>query len=98
MLVPLMGGALIGNLPLIGFPAIHPEVEGWYLKGYFVFALVAYTKWALVVIEKICVFLDINCLTIKSKKTGLTKVEMLHQEVQNGGDTEVRATRKDRLA
>jgi len=68
MLVPLIGGAVLANLPRFGLPAISPVAEVWYLRGYFVFALTAYTHWALVTIDRICTFLDINCLTIKKRK------------------------------
>ena len=67
MLVPLIGGAILVNLPHFGFPALSPIVEVWYLRGYFVFAITAYLRWAFVVINKICAYLDINCLTIKPK-------------------------------
>ena len=67
MLLPLIGGAVLANLPRVGLPAINPTVEAWYLRGYFVFALTAYMRWALLTIGRICTFLDINCLTIKKK-------------------------------
>lgn len=69
LLVPLVGGAVLGNLPRLGFPSISPTAELWYLRGYFVFALSAYTRWAYIVIDKICTYLDINCLTIKHRKS-----------------------------
>lgn len=68
MLAPLVGGAVLANLPRFGFDAITPEHEHLYLQVYFVFALVVYGNWAVQVIDKICHFLDINCLTIKSRK------------------------------
>jgi ethanolaminephosphotransferase len=67
MLVPLLGGAVLGNLPRIGLPAVSAEVELWYLRAYFVFAMVAYFRWALLVINSICAYLGINCLTITDK-------------------------------
>ena len=67
MLVPLLGGAVLANLPRLGLPQITPTLEVWYLRGYFVFAVTAYMRWALLTINKICAFLDINCLTIKPK-------------------------------
>lgn len=67
MLVPLIGGALLGNLPRIGLPAVTATVELWYLRAYFVFALVVYFRWALLVINSICAYLGINCLTITPK-------------------------------
>lgn len=65
LLVPLVGGAVLANLPRIGLPAINKDFEVWYLRAYFAFAIVAYMHWALLVIDRICATLDINCLTIK---------------------------------
>jgi len=67
MLVPLIGGAILGNLPRFGLAPVSVEVELWYLRGYFVFALVAYFRWAILVINSICAYLEINCLTITKK-------------------------------
>ncbi|KAL8781091.1 MAG: hypothetical protein Q9213_006173 [Squamulea squamosa] len=67
MLFPLIGGAILGNLPRVGLPAVTASVELWYLRAYFVFALVAYFRWALLVINSICDYLGINCLTITPK-------------------------------
>jgi ethanolaminephosphotransferase len=68
MLIPLIGGAVLGNLPRFGLPMVSPTAETWYLRGYFLFALTAYMHWALLTIDRICKFLDINCLTIKKRK------------------------------
>ncbi|KAJ5037452.1 uncharacterized protein L3040_007627 [Drepanopeziza brunnea f. sp. 'multigermtubi'] len=68
MLTPLVGGAILGNLPRIGLPQVSSNVELWYLRGYLVFALVVYFRWAFLVINSICNYLGINCLTIPSKK------------------------------
>ncbi len=67
MLVPLTGGAVLGNLPRIGLPAVSAYVELWYLRAYLAFALIVYFRWALLVINSICTYLGINCLTITSK-------------------------------
>ena len=67
MLIPLIGGAIIGNLPHFGLPPIRATMELWYLRGYFVFAVVAYFRWAILVIDSICAYLDINCLTITKR-------------------------------
>ena len=93
MLVPLIGGAIMGNLPVFGLPAIDSEIEGWYLKWYFVFALVAYMRWAVVVIDKICEFLDINCLTIRKSK-GDTGEAQRYESSQSQANGVVRETRK----
>lgn len=69
MLVPLVGGAILGNLPRIGLPAVGTQVELWYLRSYFVFALIVYFRWAFLVINSICAYLGINCLTITPKPT-----------------------------
>lgn len=67
MLIPLIGGAVLGNLPRIGLPAVSAAVELSYLRAYLVFATVVYFRWALLVINSICAYLDINCLTITNK-------------------------------
>ena len=67
MLVPLVGGAILGNLPRLGLPAASTAVELWYLRGYLVFAVVVYFRWALLVINSVCAYLGINCLTITDK-------------------------------
>ncbi|KAG8527137.1 uncharacterized protein KY384_008566 [Bacidia gigantensis] len=65
MLIPLIGGGVLVNLPpLLAFPPVSAITELWYLRAYFVFALVAYFRWALLVTGSICEYLDINCLTI----------------------------------
>lgn len=68
MLAPLIGGAVLFNLPSFGFPALSANMELWYLRGYFVFALVAYSRWAVLVINAICGYLGIQCLTIPEEK------------------------------
>ena len=67
MLVPLVGGAVLGNLPRFGLPPVSVTTELWYLRGYFVFAMIAYFRWAFLVINSICLYLDINCLTITKR-------------------------------
>jgi len=67
MLVPLVGGAILGNLPRVGLPAVGTRVELWYLRAYFVFAVIVYFRWAFLVINSICAYLGINCLTITPK-------------------------------
>ena len=68
MLVPLLGGALIANLPYLGYPRVSTEFEVLYLRLYFVFACVVYLQWAILVIQSICSYLGINCLTITPKR------------------------------
>ncbi|MCJ1435910.1 hypothetical protein MMC27_005286 [Xylographa pallens] len=67
MLVPLVGGAVLMNVPYLGFVRLSAVQELWYLRAYFVFAVVAYFRWALLVINSICSYLGINCLTITEK-------------------------------
>lgn len=66
LLVPLVGGSIIGNLPRFGLDPIHPTTELYYLWAYFIFSLIVYFRWALLVINTICAYLNINCLTIPS--------------------------------
>ncbi|KEZ42317.1 hypothetical protein SAPIO_CDS5479 [Scedosporium apiospermum] len=68
MLWPLVGGAILGNLPLLGFPQISAQAELYYLYGYFVFAAIVYFRWAYLVITSICNYLGINALTIPREK------------------------------
>jgi len=68
MLWPLVGGAVLGNLPHFGFPAVAAEVEHLYLWAYLVFAAAAYFRWAYLVTTSICNFLGISCLTIPYEK------------------------------
>ena len=67
MLVPLVGGAILVNLPYVGFSAMTVTTELWYLRAYFIFALIVYFRWAFLVINSICAYLGINCLTITEK-------------------------------
>jgi ethanolaminephosphotransferase len=67
MLVPLIGGAVLGNLPWLGLPAVSARAELWYLRIYLAFAMIAYFRWALLVINSICAYLEIHCLTITKK-------------------------------
>ncbi|CAD6587178.1 MAG: hypothetical protein ASARMPRED_003016 [Alectoria sarmentosa] len=83
MLVPLLGGAVLGNLPRVGLSPVTVEVELWYLRAYFVFAMVVYFRWALLVINSICAYLGINCLTI-TKKPAPGQGTMGEKSVSNG--------------
>ncbi|KAI9713762.1 MAG: hypothetical protein M1828_001356 [Chrysothrix sp. TS-e1954] len=64
---PLVAGAILANGPKLGLPNLPPWWEIAYLYGYFVFAVVVYFRWAVLVINAICDYLGINCLTIPSK-------------------------------
>ncbi|KAF1351107.1 CDP-alcohol phosphatidyltransferase-domain-containing protein [Delphinella strobiligena] len=71
LLAPLIGGAVLVNLPHLGLPAVSAEVELRYLQAYFIFATVVYFRWAVKVINSICTFLGINCLTIPADNWSL---------------------------
>lgn len=75
MLWPLVGGALIFNLPYLGFPALTASMELLYLRAYFVFAAVVYFRWAFLVVDSICGYLGINCLTIPTPKPKDLEIE-----------------------
>ncbi|KFY36929.1 hypothetical protein V495_07499 [Pseudogymnoascus sp. VKM F-4514 (FW-929)] len=68
MLWPLVGGAMIFNFPVLGLPPLTAGMELLYLRAYFVFAAVVYFRWAFLVINSICSYLGINCLTIPDAK------------------------------
>ncbi|KAK2745024.1 hypothetical protein FQN55_006381 [Onygenales sp. PD_40] len=68
LITPLVGGAILGNLPRFGFPMVSAWLELWYLRAYLVFAFVTYMHWAVFVIDRITTYLGINCLTIKQDK------------------------------
>ncbi|KAI1170912.1 CDP-alcohol phosphatidyltransferase [Nemania sp. FL0916] len=88
MLIPLVGGAVLGNLPRFGLPAISAQHEHYCLWAYFVFALVAYFRWAYLVTTSICDFLGINCLTIPYEKQVENKRKALEaKNAANGKKT-----------
>ena len=82
MLWPLVGGAVLGNLPRFGLRAVTAEEEHLYLCLYLVFAAVAYSRWAILVTTSICNYLGINCLTIPYEKQVANKAAA--QAVANG--------------
>ncbi|PLW16745.1 hypothetical protein PCANC_12306 [Puccinia coronata f. sp. avenae] len=67
MLIPVIGGSIVINLPLIGLPAVmSPWGELVYLRLMFFFCVVAYFGSSLKMINRFCEVLGINCLTIRS--------------------------------
>jgi len=92
MLVPLIGGAVLGNMPRVGLPAVSVEIELWYLRAYFVFALIVYFRWALLVINSICAYLGINCLTITEKPAPGQSTSASENRSPNGSATEKHAS------
>lgn len=91
MLAPLVGGAVLGNLPRIGLPAISASAELWYLRAYLIFAIIVYFRWAFLVINSICSYLGVNCLTIPN-----TKSNALQQDSGNLNEVELKSTVKKR--
>lgn len=68
LLAPLVGGAVLVNLPYLGFQPVSAQVQLYYLWAYFFVAMVVYFRWAYVVCSSICDYLGINCLTIPEDK------------------------------
>lgn len=66
---PLIGGAVLVNLPRLGLPTVSPWFELLYLQVFFLFASVIYMHWAFLVINRITTFLGINCLTIRQDRS-----------------------------
>jgi hypothetical protein len=52
-------------------PIFTPETEYLYICVYFVVSLVAYIHWAVRVIDSICTYLGISCLSIPEQKKGI---------------------------
>lgn len=52
----------------ISSPIFTPETEYLYICAYFAFALLAYLRWAAVVINSFCSYLGIRCLVIPKVK------------------------------
>ncbi|KAL5615216.1 hypothetical protein BROUX41_005272 [Berkeleyomyces rouxiae] len=68
MLWPLVGGAVLMNMPMFGFPALSATLELYYLYGYLIFAAIVYFRWAFLVVGSICNYLGISALTIPYDK------------------------------
>jgi ethanolaminephosphotransferase len=69
LITPLVGGAVLTNLPLLGFaPILTASTELYYLYAYLAVSFVVYSRWAHLVITSICDFLGINALTIPKDK------------------------------
>lgn len=89
MLAPLIGGAFLANLPAFGFTALTAAQELLYLRAYFIFANVVYFRWAALVINSICSYLGINCLTITPKTE--KDVAVVTAQVSANGSTRSKA-------
>ena len=68
LMAPLVGGAVMVNLPYLGLPAVSAQNEVLYLWGYFILSMIVYFRWAFLVINAICDYLGIRCLTISQDK------------------------------
>ncbi|KAH6657767.1 CDP-alcohol phosphatidyltransferase [Truncatella angustata] len=84
MLAPLVGGAILANLPRLGFEPISAKNELLYLYGYFIFSAVVYFRWAYLVTTSICNFLGINALTIPYEKQQENKRKLQEAKAANG--------------
>ncbi|KAF2485378.1 hypothetical protein BDY17DRAFT_322225 [Neohortaea acidophila] len=68
LLLPLIGGAALVNLPYLGFDPVSATLEHYYLWAYFLIAMIVYFRWAYLVINGICDYLGIPCLTIPEER------------------------------
>jgi ethanolaminephosphotransferase len=68
LLLPLLGGAVLVNLPYLGFEPVTADLERNYLWAYFAISVIVYFRWAYLVINAICEYLNIQCLTIPEDK------------------------------
>ncbi|KAK4499035.1 hypothetical protein PRZ48_009547 [Zasmidium cellare] len=73
LLAPLIGGAVMVNLPHLGFEPVSSEVQLYYLWAYFIVSMVVYFRWAYLVCNAICNYLGISCLTIPEEKWKVLK-------------------------
>lgn len=87
LLTPLVGGAILGNLPRFGLPMVTEGFELCYLWGYLIFAFVAYMHWAFFVIDRITAFLGIGCLTIRSEAPAAHP--HVYQQIREGASDSV---------
>ncbi|RUS20467.1 choline ethanolaminephosphotransferase [Endogone sp. FLAS-F59071] len=70
MMVPLIVGCVNANLPVIAGiqPFFTGDKEAPFLWAAFAFSLAYYLHFSISVINDLCDYFDINCLTIKHKK------------------------------
>lgn len=87
MLGPLIGGAVLVNLPYLGLDPVSAAQEYYYLCGYFVFAMIVYFRWAYLVINSICEYLGIPCLTIPEDKWKAAQREKAASKHENMNGT-----------
>lgn len=68
LLLPLVGGAMLVNLPYLGLAPVSATTEHLYLWAYFALSVVVYFRWAFLVVNAICDYLGIPCLTVPEEK------------------------------
>ncbi|KIV89528.1 hypothetical protein PV10_06921 [Exophiala mesophila] len=93
-MLPLVGGAILAWLPLFGLQPMSPAFERAYIYAYLLFACGQYFTWAIRVINRICDVLDINCLTIKQKKSDATEASTWPGEKSASANGHIRETKK----
>lgn len=91
LLLPLIGGAVLVNLPYMGYEPISAEIENYYLWMYCAVAVVVYFRWAYLVINAICDYLGIQCLTIPEDKWRALKQE---QKMTKSGERKMNGVAK----
>lgn len=94
LLLPLIGGAFLVNLPYLGLRPVSTAVEQYYLWAYFVLSVVVYVRWAYLVINAICDYLGIPCLTIPEEKwRALEKENRRLKQAEINGSASTKKTR-----
>lgn len=83
---PLVGGAVMAWMPLLGLQPVSAQVELSYLWTYLALSLVVYFRWAYLVINAICVYLGIPCLTIPKDKYEAAVQQQKEKAMAANGD------------
>ncbi|RHZ61702.1 hypothetical protein Glove_346g63 [Diversispora epigaea] len=80
LLIPLLLGTVLTNIPRIFQTGeiLSPAFEHYYLWGYFIFTAIAYFHWAILVINRFCSYLKINCFRIPHHSSGEEAARLLH--------------------
>ena len=94
-MLPLVIGAILAWLPLFGLEPLSPKLERAYVYAYLVLAMGQYFVWAVRVINRICEVLDINCLTIKTKKADQAEAGKFARETRSRSNGDVRKIVKE---
>ena len=87
LLLPLIGGAVLVNLRYLGFDPVSSAVEYYYLVSYFILSVIVYFRWAYLVINAICDYLGIHCLTIPEEKWRALQKEQEQAKYQHMNGT-----------